>query len=106
MVPYEIKAALGEDCSALKMAPVKGFWSNYMAHANESGAYAGIEIDESFRNNHYVDYVTDIKEGAIVHKYRDAQDCVGELILRYDSEKQMNDIISNMDNYVHIIVKR
>ena len=85
MVPYVIKAALGEDCSDLKMAPVKGFWSNYMAHANETGSYAGIEIDPEFRRNNFVDYVTDTRVGDAVHKYRDAQDCVGELILKYDS---------------------
>ena len=105
MVPYVIKAALGEDCSDLKMAPVKGFWSNYMAHANETGKYAGIEYEENFEKNHLVDYVTDTKMGDSVHKYRDAQDCVGELLLKYDSAEQMNDIIENMDKYVIIKVK-
>lgn len=105
MVPYVIKAALGEDCSDLKMAPVKGHWSNYMAHANETGKYAGIEYDDNFKKNHLVDFVTDIKEGDPVHKYRDAQDCVGELILRYDNPEQMNQVIENMDQHVHIIVK-
>ena len=105
MVPYVIKAALGEDCSDLRMTPVKGCWSNYMAHANETGKYAGIEYDEEFRKNNLVDFVTDTKEGDPVHKYRDAQDCVGELLLKYDSAEQMNDIIENMDKYVKIKVK-
>lgn len=106
MVPFVIKAALGEDCSDLKMAPVKGFWSNYMAHSNSTGKYEGVEYDENFKKNHLVDFVTDIKIGDPVHKYRDAQDCVGELILRYDSMDQMNDIIENMDKYIHIKVKQ
>ena len=105
MVPYVIKAALGEDCSDLKMAPVKGFWSNYMAHANKTGKYSGIEYEESFKKNHLVDYVTDTKMGDPVHKYRDAQDCVGELILKYNNREQMNDIIENMGKYVTIKVK-
>lgn len=105
MVPYVIKAALGEDCSDLKKAPVKGFWSNYMAHSNETGKYVGIEYDESFKNKHLVDYVTDTKKGDMVHKYRDAQDCVGELILKYDNREQMDKIIENMDKYVIIKVK-
>lgn len=104
MVPYVIKAALGEDCSDLKMAPVKGYWSNYMVHANETGRYAGIEYDEGFQENHLVDYVTDTKIGDIVHKYRDAQDCIGELILRYDNPEQMNEVIEHMDEYARIKV--
>ena len=104
MVPFVIKAALGEDCSDLKMAPVKGFWSNYMAHANETGQYVGIEYDDSFKTKNLVDFVTDVKKGDPVHKYRDAQDCVGELLLKYSNAEEMDDIIENMDKYVTIKV--
>ncbi len=105
MVPYVIKAAMGEDCSNLKMAPVKGFWSNYMAHSNETGLYDGIEYQKEFGEKHLVDYVTDTRLGDPIHKYRDAQDCVGELILKYDSQEEMFDIINNMDKYFKIKTK-
>lgn len=105
MVPYVIKAAMGEDCSELKMTPVKGFWSNYMAHANETGRYNGIAFDEVFQKKHLVDYVSETKIGDSVHKYRDAQDCVGELIIRYDNQEQMFQMIENMNKYVTILVK-
>lgn len=102
MVPYVIKAALGEDCSDMKMAPVKGFWSNYMAHSNETGLYDGIEYSREFGEKHLVDYVTDTQIGNPVHKYRDAQDCVGELILKYENQAEMFDIIENMDRYFKV----
>lgn len=105
MVPYVIKAAMGEDCSDLKMAPVKGYWSNYMAHSNETGLYDGIEYGKEFGEKHLVDYVTDMQLGDPVHKYRDAQDCVGELILKYESKEEMFDIIENMDRYFKIKTK-
>lgn len=105
MVPYVIKAAMGEDCSDLKMAPVKGFWSNYMAHSNETGLYDGIEYSKEFGEKHLVDYVTDTQIGDPVHKYRDAQDCVGELILKYENQAEMFDIIENMDRHFRIKTK-
>ena len=104
MVPYVIKAALGEDCSDLKMAPVRGYWSNYMVHANKTGKYIGVEFDKRFKQHNFVDFVSDIKKGDLVHKYRDAQDCIGELILKYESTEQMNSIISNIDKLVRISV--
>lgn len=105
MVPFVIKAAAGDDCSDLKMQPVKGYWSNYMVHSNATGKYDGIEFDEDFKVRNFVDYVTDTKTGDNVHKYRDAQDCIGELILKYDSVEQMNEVIENMDKYVKVRVK-
>jgi biotin carboxylase len=105
MVPYVIKAAMGEDCSNLKMAPVKGFWSNYMAHSNETGLYAGVEFDEDFKKNHLVDYVSDTKIGDPIHKFRDAQDCIGEFLLKFENAEEMNRIIGNMEDYYRINVK-
>lgn len=105
MVTYVIKAAMGEDCSELKMQPGKGCWSNYMVHAKETGKYAGIWFDEEFKRNNLVEFVTDIKEGDDVHKFRDAQDAIGTLILRYDNSEQMFKMIHDMDNYVKVKVK-
>ena len=105
MVTYVIKAAMGEDCSDLKLVEPKGLWSNYMVHPTETGKYAGTWFDEDFKKKHIVDFVTDTKEGEDVHKFRGAQDCTGELILKYDSEEQMMQIIKDMDKYVRVIVK-
>jgi hypothetical protein len=102
MVPYVIKAAMGEDCSGLKMAPVKGFWSNYMAHSNKTGQFDGLEYSEEFGEKHLVDFVSETQLGDFIHKYRDAQDCVGELILKYNSQEEMFHIIENMDQYFRI----
>lgn len=105
MVPYVIKAAMGEDCSELKISPVKGFWSNYMVHANNTGQFNGIVFEEDFKKKHLIDFVSEIKNGDHVHKYRDAQDCIGELIIKYDSQEQMFQMIENMNEYITVLVK-
>lgn len=105
MVTYVVKAAMGEDCSDLKMVEPTGFWSNYMVHANETGLFQSIEFDPEFEKNHLVDWVTDIKVGDPVHKFRDAQDCIGEFILKYDSMEQMFETIKNIEKYIFIKVK-
>lgn len=105
MVTYVIKAAMGEDCSALSQVEPTGFWSNYMVHSKKTGKYVNIEFEETFQNKHLVDWVSDIKEGDEVHKFRDAQDCIGEFILKYDNMEQMFEVIKNIDKYVKVIVK-
>lgn len=105
MVTYVIKAAMGEDCSDLTMASSHGCWSNYMVHSKKSGQYAGIWFEDNFRKNNLVEFVTDIKENDHVHEFRDAQDAIGTLILKYDSVEQMFYMIENMDDYVKVEVK-
>ena len=104
MATYVIKAAMGEDCSDLKMVAPKGFWSNYMVHANETGKYAGIWFGDEFKKNNLVDYVTDVKIGDSIHKFRDAQDAIGTLIVKYNNLQQMLEMIKNMDKYVKVQV--
>lgn len=103
-VPYVIKAAVGDDCSGLKMAEPRGCWSNYMVHPNVTGKFESIEFDEILQQ-HIAEWAPDVKVGEAIHKFRGAQDCIGELILKYDNPEQMNDIIENMDKFIHIKVK-
>lgn len=106
MVTYVIKAAMGDDCSELQMVEPTGCWANYMVHANETGKYAGIWFNEQFEKENLVEYVTDIKDGDLVHKFRDAQDCTGELILRFKDTDTMFATLADMDKYVKIIVNK
>jgi biotin carboxylase len=105
MVTYVIKAAMGEDCSSLHQVEPSGFWSNYMVHSNKTGKFKSIKFDPEFKQKHLVDWITDIKPGDEVHKFRDAQDCIGEFILKYNSVEEMLDVISNIESLVDVVVE-
>lgn len=105
MVPYVIKAAVGEDCSGLCMADVKGCWANYMVHSNKSGRYKDIWFSSGFKEKHLVEFVTELTPGDPVHEFRDAQDALGEMILRFDNTDQMVRMLKDMDNYIRIILE-
>ncbi len=102
-VPYVIKAAVGDDCSGLKMAEAKGCWSNYMVHPNVTGKFESIEFDKVLQD-HIAHWAPDVQVGETIHKFRGAQDCIGELILKYDNPEQMMEIIKNIEDYIHIKV--
>lgn len=75
-----------------------------MVHPNATGKFESIEFDKVLQD-HIAEWAPDVKVGEAIHKFRGAQDCVGELFLKYDSAEQMNEVIENMDQYVHIVVK-
>lgn len=102
MVPYVIKAAVGEDCSDLKMAPSNGCWANYMVHSKSTGKFKDIIFAPGFKENHLVEFVTELKPGDEVHEFRDAQDALGEMILKFENPEQMFAMLENMDNYIRL----
>ena len=40
-----------------------------------------------------------------MHRFRDAQDCIGEFILKYENMDQMFEVIKNIENYINVEVK-
>lgn len=110
MVMWVIQAAAGDpiDLSLLegrKEMPIKGYWSNYMVHSDKTGKFQTISFDPEFEKNHLVDFVNDLKVGDEVHRFRDAQDCIGEFILKYENMDQMFDVIKNIESYINVEVK-
>ena len=110
MVTWVIQAAAGDpiDLSLLegrKEMPIKGYWSNYMVHSDKTGKFQTISFNPDFEKNHLVDFVNDLKVGDEVHRFRDAQDCIGEFILKYENMDQMFDVIKNIESYINVEVK-
>lgn len=110
MVTWVIQAAAGDpiDLSVLegrKEMPIKGYWSNYMVHSDKTGKFQTISFDPEFEKNHLVDFVNDLKVGDEVHRFRDAQDCIGEFILKYENMNQMFEVIKNIESYINVEVK-
>ena len=110
MVTWVIQAAAGDpiDLSVLEgktEMPVKGCWSNYMVHSDKTGKFKSISFEEQFDIEHVVDFVNDLHVGDAIHRFRDAQDCIGELILKYADIDEMFDVIKNIEKYIHIKIQ-
>ena len=110
MVTWVIQAAAGDpiDLSVLsgkKEMPIKGYWSNYMVHSDKTGKFQSVSFDPDFEKNHLVGFVNDLKVGDEVHRFRDAQDCIGEFILKYDSMEQMFEVIKNIEKKINVEVE-
>ncbi|QBQ54492.1 ATP-grasp domain-containing protein [Nitrosococcus wardiae] len=104
LIKYTVDAALGEDCSNLSNAPVKGFWSNYTIHSRATGTFKDLWISNRAQNN-IVEQHLWIKPGQTVMKYRSSSDTLGTMIMRYDSMEQMLEMTDNMEKDVRVIVE-
>lgn len=110
MVTWVVQAAAGDpiDLSALKgrtEMPVNGCWSNYMVHSDKTGEFKSIAFEEQFEKAHVVDFVNDLHVGDAIHRFRDAQDCIGELILKYADMNEMFDVIKNIETKINVAVE-
>ena len=105
MVEYTIKAAMGMDCSDLKMVEPNGFWAAYEIHSTENGIFKEVWIEESFKRNNIVEFESFHKKGdKIVAAYHEGA-ISGILILKFASQEEMIDKMDNMYNWVKVVLE-
>lgn len=103
LIKYTVDAALGLPCEDLKMKPVNGFWSSYMIHALEDGAFESLSVS-SRAKGWIIEQDIQVKEGDRVRKYSGSHDTLGTMVLRYSSMDEMNDVIDNMEKDIRVNV--
>lgn len=104
MVEYTIKAALGEDCSGIKMVEPKGYWCNYMVHSKVTGKFKDVVIADELKDN-YVEYQTDFHEGDDVFAFENAGHALGTMVFKFDSQEEMFDKIARLTESVVVTVR-
>ncbi len=102
MLKYTIKAALGEDCSDLKMVKPKGFWSCYVIRSDISGILKKMAIDSELEKNNLVEFQTLCKPGDKIPSFTETHTTLGTMILKYDSMEEMLYKMDHMKDFVRV----
>lgn len=104
MVEYTVKAAMGEDCSDLKMKEQKGFWAYYALHSYKAGIFKELRINKEFKNNNIQEIHLNYEIGDKIPAYTGSNGTIGLMILKFESMEEMIEKIENMNKYVKVIV--
>jgi biotin carboxylase len=97
LVKYTVDAALGLDCSSLKMEPPQGYYSSYIVHALHDGTCRELQMTERFKS-HVVDQNIWVKPGDAVRQFTGSNDTLGTAILRFEGQTEMLAMMDNMEN--------
>lgn len=102
MIEYTIKAAMGEDCTDLKMKNSNGYYAYYAIHSNKSGILKKILINDEFEKNHILEKHFNYEIGDSVLEYENSGGTVGILLLQFKNQKEMIYTIENMNQFVKL----
>lgn len=104
LLQYTIQAALGEDCSDLKMTEPKGYWALWSIISQKSGILKTIEINEEIIKL-IVDYDLEVELGESISALKGANDTIGSILLKFSSMDDMLEKMDNMPNWVNVNVE-
>lgn len=104
MVEYTIRAAMGEDCSNIKMVNPKGFWSYYAVHSRKKGVLKNIKIKNYIEKKNIVEKFLNYKIGDKVPAFEGANASLGIFIMKFDSIEEMIHMMDHSDEWIQVIV--
>ena len=105
MVKYTVDAALGLDCSGLRMAAPKGCYASYIVHAVETGTCKEVRISEKFKFRAVQQNIW-VKPGDPVRKFMGSNETLGTAILKFESQAEMLSMMDNMEEIIRVITSQ
>lgn len=105
MVDYTVRAAVGEDCSDIKMKEPEGCWSYYAIHSSKAGILKDIIIDDNVRLNNIVESHMNYTMGDRVSAFTGSNTAIGILIMRFSSMKEMLEMMDNDYSWINVVVE-
>lgn len=103
MITNTVKVALGMEPDNIKQQEIRDNWSEIILHSEKEGTFEKLWISEEITSN-IVENDLWIETGTHVGGFSGANEAIGTMVLKFDSEIQMNNVLNNQNNYIKVIV--
>lgn len=104
LIKASVLAALGEEVSNVEQKDYNGHWAEVILHSETEGFFEKLLIDDRIKDN-IVEQDLWVKPGDHVGSFAAANESMGTLVLKFEDEAQMLDVIDNVSDYIKVITK-
>ncbi|MGN0498287.1 MAG: ATP-grasp domain-containing protein [Acutalibacteraceae bacterium] len=107
IIMASVKAALGMPAGEDLTDPVyNGHWGEVILHSNKDGIFEALDIDEDFLKNNVQELDLWINPGDEVHCFTGANETIGTLVIRCDSQEALNNALDSIHELVNVRIKK
>ena len=97
-------ASVGLPIEGVRQVPYNGHWAEIILHSEKDGRFESLWIDESIRKN-VVEEDIWVNPDDEVEGFKGANNAIGTLVLKFESQEQINEVLSNQSKYLKVNVK-
>lgn len=106
LIKNAVKAALGDDSLDVVQKDYKGFWAEIILHSNQTGYFQKLLIDKDIEKKYLFQKDLWIKRGDNVGSFKAANDAIGTLILQFETQKQLEEMMNCQEKWIKVIVNQ
>lgn len=99
-----VKAAVGMPVEGIEQKPYNGCWAEVILHSDNAGEFDYLWIADSIKKN-VIEEDLWIEKGARVAGFSAANEAIGTLVLKFDTEEELETVMADVGKYVKVILK-
>lgn len=104
MITAMTRYIVGDSLPIIEQKPYNGHWAEVILHADKSGIFDHLEIASDLPAE-VVEEDLWVKKGEKVHCFEGANDAIGTLVLKFNNENEMVNVINNISDWMNVILK-
>ena len=98
-----VRAAVGDSVN-IEPRELNGHWAEVILHADNNGQFVELQMSEDFKKNHVFQIDLWVKKGDMVEAFDGANKAIGTLVLKFDSNEELETVLQNQNAYFNVIV--
>lgn len=102
LITAAVRGAVGEKIETIPSIQYNGHWAEYILHSNRNGTFQGVEINDIFKQ-YVIELDLWIKQGDKVSEFSAANTTIGTIVLKFESEEQLTELMNKRDEYIQVI---
>ena len=104
LVENSVRAALGMEILGVEQRPYNGCWAEVILHSDGDGIFDGLRIAEEIREC-VVEEDLWVEKGEEVKSFTAANFAIGTLVLRFENEEKLQEVMGDIGEYVKVALK-
>ncbi|MCQ2428874.1 MAG: ATP-grasp domain-containing protein [Clostridia bacterium] len=104
LVENAVRAAVGMPVVGVEQKPYDGCWAEVILHSDKPGVFDSLWISDEIAGNVFERDLW-IEPGTKVGGFSAANEAVGTLVLKFENDSRLQEVMADVSRYVKILVK-
>lgn len=104
LIKAAVLAAVGEPVINVEQKPYDGCWAEIVLHSDKPGTFEELWISDDIKNC-VIERDLWVESGEKVGGFSAANEAIGTLVLRFDNNERLEEVLAEQEKYVKVLVK-
>lgn len=104
LVENAVRAAVGMPIVGIEQKPYDGCWAEVVLHSDKPGIFESLWVSDEIKDNVFERDLW-IEPGTKVGGFTAANEAIGTLVLKFENEERLQEIMRDVSTYVKVVVQ-